>query len=81
VNNLRALPRASHVQVFGERVHLLVEQAERDLPLVETELRAQNIHLSDVRRVKPGLEDVFVAKLEGQTADRRPSTAGSVPIR
>jgi ABC-2 type transport system ATP-binding protein len=27
--------------------------------------------------VKPGLEDVFVAKLEGQTADRRPSTAGS----
>ena len=78
VNNLRAHPRVSHVQVFGERLHLLVEQAERDLPPLEAELKAVNIYLSDVSRVTPGLEDVFVAKLERQTAGKRNPAAESL---
>jgi hypothetical protein len=80
VNTLRAFPSVSHVQVFGERVHLLIEQAERDLPLLEAELKAENIYLSNVRQVTPGLEDVFVAKLDSRTADKATTKLGKNPI-
>lgn len=72
VSRLRLHPRASHVQVFGERLHLLVENPKQDLPILQSDLSKQNIRLSDVRRTTPSLEDVFVAMLEKKTMD--PST-------
>jgi len=74
VKSLRLHPRASHVQVFGERLHLLVENQKQDLPVLQSDLSKQNIHISDVRHTTPSLEDVFVALLEKQTIDRRPLT-------
>ncbi|MCK6584748.1 MAG: ATP-binding cassette domain-containing protein [Anaerolineales bacterium] len=74
VKSLRLHPRASHVQVFGERLHLLVENQKQDLPVLTSDLSNQNIHISDVRHTTPSLEDVFVALLEKQTVDRRPLT-------
>jgi len=69
VARLRAHPRVSHVQVFGDRVHLLVEDSARDLPTLEAEMSATGIQLSDARRTTPRLEDVFVAMLESRIAD------------
>lgn len=74
VSQLRLHPRASHVQVFGERLHLLLENPKQDLPVLKSDLSKQNVHLSDVRHTTPSLEDVFVAMLEKQTIDRRPLT-------
>ncbi len=70
VKYLRLHPRASHVQVFGERLHLLVENQKQDLPVLTSDLSKQNIHLSDVRHTTPSLEDVFVALLEKLTVSR-----------
>jgi len=70
VKYLRLHPRASHVQVFGERLHLLVENRKQDLPVLQSDLSKQNIHISDVRNTTPSLEDVFVALLEKQTVNR-----------
>ncbi len=79
VARLRTHPRVSHVQVFGERVHLLVNDSTQDLPALETELSAAGLQLSDARRTTPGLEDVFVARLEEQTTDRQPQPTDSQP--
>lgn len=69
VARLRSHPAALHVQVFGERLHLLLPDAGRDLPALEKDLHKDGIRLSDVRRTNPSLEDVFVAKLESHIAD------------
>jgi ABC-2 type transport system ATP-binding protein len=73
VARLRAHPKVSHVQVLGERVHALVEDAARDLPALQSELSAGGVRLSEVRRTTPSLEDVFVARLESRNGDRGPS--------
>src|SRR5574341_169447 len=74
LRQLRAHPRASHVQVFGERLHLLVTNTKNDLPELQNDLTKHNIQISDVRHTTPSLEDVFVAMLEKQTKDDRPKT-------
>jgi len=72
--DLRNHPRASHVQVFGERLHLLVANAKEDLPILQNDLSKHNIQIADVRHTTPSLEDVFVNMLEKQTMDNRPQT-------
>jgi ABC-2 type transport system ATP-binding protein len=73
VSHLRLHPRASHVQVFGERLHLLLKNPKQDLSVLKSDLSKQDIHISDVRHTTPRLEDVFVSMLEKETLD--PSTA------
>lgn len=76
LSRLRIHPRASHVQVFGERLHLLVANPKNDLPALKADLSKHNIQISDTRHTTPSLEDVFVAMLEGQTTDDRRWTNG-----
>ena len=71
---LRVHPRASHVQVFGERLHLLVTNANNDLPALQDDLSKQNIQISDVRHTTASLEDVFVNMLEKQSMEDGPQT-------
>ena len=88
LNHLRIHPRASHVQVFGERLHLLIADSKDDLPTLKTELSEHNIQILDVRHATPSLEDVFIARLEEQTppalapgasVDRGPQTIDNGP--
>jgi ABC-2 type transport system ATP-binding protein len=60
---LAATPGVVSVQVFGERLHVWVENAERDQPRMETALRQAEVAVTHTRRVEPGLEDVFVSVL------------------
>lgn len=62
---LSPLPGVLSVQVFGERLHVWVESAERDQPQVEAALRAGGVRLEHIRRMAPSLEDVFVSVLAG----------------
>ena len=79
LNHLRVHPRASHVQVFGDRVHLLVANANNDLPPLRDDLAKHNVQISDVRHTTPSLEDVFVSMLEKQTKDNGPKTMDHDP--
>ena len=74
LSRLQVHPRASHVQVFGERLHLLVTKADDDLPALQDDLSKHNIQIADVRHTTPSLEDVFVNMLEKQIIDNRPKT-------
>ncbi|HWT79054.1 MAG TPA: ABC transporter ATP-binding protein [Candidatus Methylomirabilis sp.] len=60
---LRRLPEIEEAQVFGETLHLLVADLERDLPTIQGALQAaghDNVHL---RPIIPSLEDIFVTLL------------------
>jgi ABC-2 type transport system ATP-binding protein len=71
LQQLRADPRASHVQVFGERLHLLVSDSKEDLPVITASLLKHSIQMLDKRDTTPSLEDVFVNMLEKQSMDDR----------
>jgi ABC-2 type transport system ATP-binding protein len=68
-DSLRALPGVREAQVFGERIHITLDD---DSAQSEERFRAalRETPLGDVaiRPVQPSLEDVFIAKLAGAGA-------------
>jgi len=63
---LRALPGVRDAQVFGERIHVTLDD---ESPAAEERftaaLRETQLAGSPVRAVQPSLEDVFIARLAG----------------
>jgi len=62
---LSAHPKALGVQVFGDRLHVWVRQAEPDEPALLAALGARGIRVTSSRPTAPGLEDVFVSLVSG----------------
>jgi len=69
---LGRLPEVKEAQVFGETLHLLVRDIERDLPRLQAVLQAEGFAEAHLRPIIPSLEDVFVTLLR-----QRPE--GSIP--
>jgi ABC-2 type transport system ATP-binding protein len=63
-----ALPGVTHATAFGDRLHLAVGSARRDLPAIVEGLRQQGFAVHDARPIAPSMEDVFVARLGEGTA-------------
>jgi ABC-2 type transport system ATP-binding protein len=65
---LKSTEGVSHVQVFGERLHLLVPAGNGAAKLsnMEATLAAAGVTLLDRRQSEPSLEDVFVASIPRQ---------------
>ena len=57
---VRQLPGVRTATVFGQSMHLLVEQTVSELSIRER-LGGVGIHQADIRPIAPSLEDVFVA--------------------
>jgi len=60
----RALKEAAlgaEVQLFGDRLNLVVGDADRDLAAVEALLRREGIEIQDRRTLPPSLENVFIS--------------------
>lgn len=64
---------AREVTVFGQRLHVALPDAARDLPAVVRELEAAGLAPRDARRIVPSLEDVFVSVL-GDTHAQNPDS-------
>jgi len=60
LQGLRHAPGIRRATVFGQSMHLLVEQAVTE-PAIRAELAKAGIHEADIRPIGPSLEDVFVA--------------------
>lgn len=59
------------VQIFGDRQHVWVRDASADEERLKAAFTTKNITISGMRRIVPGLEDVFMSLLEeGATNDR-----------
>jgi ABC-2 type transport system ATP-binding protein len=57
------------VALFGDRIHVLVADADRGRLAVEAVLRAQGIPCHDLRVIEPTLEDVFTSAIPAVSHD------------
>jgi drug efflux transport system ATP-binding protein len=57
---LEGAPAARDVAPFGSSLHVLVEDAARDAPAIESRLAERGLRWSAIEPIKPTLEDVFV---------------------
>jgi ABC-2 type transport system ATP-binding protein len=58
---LKGWPGAGEVQMFGDRLNLVVGDAGRDLPAVLARLSDAGIDVRDRRVIPPSLENVFIS--------------------
>lgn len=63
---LRGHPAVRDIQAFGDRLNIVVDDAERDIPSLLRVLRDAGVGEVEWRRVTPSLENIFIS-LMGQT--------------
>lgn len=61
---LLGLPGVVEVQAFGDRLNVAVQDKERQLPLIQVELRREGIDITDWRVIPPSLENVFISLMK-----------------
>ena len=74
-NLLKRMPFLLDVQAFGDRLHVIVNDASTDIAAVEDSLRSNGILVNSRRVVSPSLENVFIYLLthqEGAAPGRAP---------
>lgn len=62
---LRGDPTVRSVEIFGETLHALVDNAERAIPEMTKRLTDAKISDPHLQKIPPSLEDTFVARLTG----------------
>jgi ABC-type multidrug transport system ATPase subunit len=67
---VRRLPGVRTATVFGQSMHLLVEQGMSEEAL-RAELAKHNIPQADIRPIAPSLEDVFVALTNNRNGEKQ----------
>jgi len=68
---LKKLARVREVQLFGDRLNVVVDDPEREIPLIEAALGGEGIPILQKRVLPPTLENVFIS-----VAETSPSEAG-----
>lgn len=58
---LRSTPGVLDAAVFGNALHLVVQNAGTDTPRLRSFLAGHNINVHQIERIRPSLEDVFVS--------------------
>lgn len=75
VSALRQTPSVTQVQIFGERLHLLLRDGGDQAQTLPAQLEKAGVTVTDFRTTTPSLEDVFIAAIEdlrAADAPRRP---------
>jgi ABC-2 type transport system ATP-binding protein len=60
---LKGRPSVREVQLFGDRLNVVIDDAGRDMPALATLLQSSGIAIRSQRRVVPSLENVFISLL------------------
>ena len=72
VEALQSAPGVIDAAVFGNALHLVVEDADLSIPQLRTYLASHSIAVSRIEKIRPSLEDVFVSLTTGrETAEER----------
>ena len=61
---IQAMPWATEVSVFGNLIHVMVQEQAEAEPLIARTLEEIGIRLEHIQRITPTLEDVFLFLLE-----------------
>ncbi|HEY6952610.1 MAG TPA: ABC transporter ATP-binding protein, partial [Bacteroidota bacterium] len=62
------------VQAFGDRLNIMVRNAQKDMPIVLGTLKGEGIEVEDWRTIPPSLENVFISLM----TEHRPSKESEV---
>jgi ABC-2 type transport system ATP-binding protein len=62
---LEGAPAVRDVAPFGSSLHIVVDDAVRDLPAIKALLAERGLSWSLIEPIKPTLEDVFVQLVAG----------------
>ncbi|RMH70316.1 MAG: ABC transporter ATP-binding protein [Gemmatimonadetes bacterium] len=63
-NLLKMNDAVIETQAFGDRVHVVVMDASRDVPPVLAQLESAQVRIIQVRPISPSLENVFISLLQ-----------------
>ncbi len=66
---LKKLPEVREVQLFGDRLNVVVDEPEIGIPLIEAALLREAIPVLQKRLLPPSLENVFISVTESQTSE------------
>jgi len=70
---LEGLPTVREAALFGQGVHVLVEEAKKALPEIREVLSSKGFTVMGIEKILPSLEDVFVSLIEARDrAEERP---------
>ena len=68
VEALQLAPDVMDAAVFGNALHLVVEDAARSVPLLGSYLAKRGVTVTRMEQIRPSLEDVFVSLTTGREA-------------
>ncbi len=74
LESLRRVPGVRDAAVFGNAIHLVVEDASTAEPAIRNALLRLSNEVSRLERIRPSLEDVFVALTASRRAAREQTT-------
>ncbi len=60
---LRSHPRVRRAALFGDKLHVTVESADADAPLLDAALRAAGLVPGEMHGAPPSMEDVFIERM------------------
>jgi len=75
---LRQNPAVRQVQVFGERLHLLLSAGQEHPAILAEQLKTAGIDVASYQATNPSLEDVFIAAIQEKEATGVPTGAAAV---
>ena len=70
---VRTLPGVLEVQTYGDLLHVFVADADEAAPLLTTALSDAGIPVTEIKRTKPRVEEVFISLIQGRR-ERREQT-------
>jgi len=76
---LEGLAGLSEVQLFGDRLNLVADDARAARPVVEAALRAAGVPVAEWRVVPPSLENVFISVTRSSTGGGTPWSTKKSP--
>jgi len=62
------------VQVYGDRLHVFVDDARRRTSEIESALKSAGVRVTQLRQTAPRLQEAFISLVTHQTTDRRLET-------
>jgi len=67
-NSLSEVPSVQQVSLFGDSLHVTLDNPSRDWPPLELRLREAGIAVRSAETIRPSLEDAFIHLVEGAGA-------------
>lgn len=64
---LKSLPLGLEVQIFGDRLNVVVRDPDRDIPLIRGALETFGVDVDQTRTLPPSLENVFISVTQSAT--------------